>query len=161
MPIRPRPITPPWSPRSIGDCSPSSAASSGSGSGAVGADHALADLACQAMAVLNQEATRTGELVTLLRHDPHGEFLTGEVCAGKFEVLEFFAVVHVEHGGRGVIATSGQLLERFVGDVIGFLLAGCIVISSHLCPFESSAGVTTTWTVRSLFPSANGIKLSP
>jgi hypothetical protein len=114
------------------------------GSGAVGANHPIADLPRQPVAVLDEEAARAGELVALLRDHANGEFLTGEIGARQFEVLEFVAVIDIEYSGRGVVATTGQLLERFIDDIIGFLLAGRVVISGHFRPFEFCAGVTTT-----------------
>ena len=115
------------------------------GSGAVGADHPIADLLGQSVAVLHEEAARAGELVGLLGHDPHGELFTGQIGAGQFECFEFgLAVIDVKHGSGGIIAPASKRFERLVGDVVGFLLAGSIVVSGHGGPLKCGSGVTTT-----------------
>lgn len=61
---------------------------------------------------MHQEAARARELVGLLRHDTHGQFLTGQVCARQFEGLRGVRLVDVDDGGLRLVAACLQFFEE-------------------------------------------------
>lgn len=73
-----------------------------------------------------QETADTRELVGFLRDDMDGEFLAGQVGAGKFE--GFRGVVFLDVVDRR--ADGGQCPERLVG-IVRILGPGRVVVGGH------------------------------
>ena len=91
---------------------------------------------------MDQEALATGELVVLLRHDPHRELFTGQVGAGQFVGLGGVRLVHVDLAGRSLCTPGLQLLQRITGELVCLGPAGGVVVGcheSHFCGSEWGA----------------------
>src|SRR6478735_2726786 len=101
------------------------------GSGrALGADRLALDLLGQLAAVMDEEATRTGELVGLARKHPDRELFVREVRARKLERLGKVGFVDVDSCRRLVRAPCLQLLEAVL-VLVTIGLAGSVVVGRH------------------------------
>src|SRR6476620_2517775 len=114
------------------------------GSDAVGADQLAVGLQGEPIAMVHKETTRAGELVGLLGNHPNNELLAGEVGAWELEAVEVLAVIDVEDGGGGIIATARQCFEWFIGNA-WFGYTGCIVVSGHQCPLCLASAYRQRW----------------
>src|SRR5690606_34862989 len=95
-------------------------------SGAIAADRLPVAFLAEPAAVMHQEAHRAGELVGLLRHHLDREVLAGQsgkIRTRKLEALCGRVLVDVHHARLGLVAARLQLLQRVLGQLVGFTAA--------------------------------------
>ena len=81
--------------------------------------------------VVNEEATRAGELILLFWGDLDGEFNVGEVSPGELEVFGSFRLVNVDGMRLGVVSGAGlEVLERRC-VLLGYIGAEFVSIGGH------------------------------
>src|SRR5690606_8111658 len=121
--------------------------SSGGSGRAVAADVLPVAAGRQPAAVVDEEAARAGELVGLLRQHLDRELLAGQVGARQLEALRRLRLVDVHDRRLGLVATGLQLVERVLGQVVGFAAPRRVVVGRHrshpLTHMSSSCGWTT------------------
>src|SRR4051794_1889919 len=79
---------------------------------------------------MHQETARTGELVLLLGDDAHRQLFAGQVGARQLVRLRQLGLVNIDGRGSKICATSFQLFEAVLRQLV-VSLAGGVVVGCH------------------------------
>jgi len=83
------------------------------------ADRQAGAFAGVAVSMVDEEAGRAGELVSLLRHDPHRELLPGQIRSGQLEAFRGVGLLDIDHRGLRLAVSLFQYLQGVLDHRVG------------------------------------------
>jgi len=114
----------------------------------VAADRQAGAFAGVAVSVVDEETGRAGELVGLSRHDPHREFLPGQVRPGQLEAFRGVGLLDIDRRGLRLAVSLFQYLQGVFDHRVGLVESWRVVVSCHRCipalPHRAVTGVRPT-----------------